>query len=253
MVNLREKDALNTSSSKLLISLAAMAICSATINVSTLIGVVRRKKSKLFRSILVMAVVDFIFCSIFIFHMISKVVCETTESKCNRITAFCLAWIQFINAELLFPLMSWNNLFLESYITVQRFLCVCTISNSYLIRIKNASVWKVALLCLLLTSIIHLHRFSSRSIRFNVNRSNSTHFLISDFVRFKNAYGQTKLSVGIMTFFVTVQMLIMFVVLLIINIVTIFKLKTYLKRRSNEYSKSIKDSNSQKKSILFVF
>lgn len=235
---MKEIDALNTSSSKLLISLVATSIFFTLVNIHTLIGLVRRKKSKLFRYLLVMAVVDLISCCVFSLQMIVKVLCETPGSCAIR-TVFILASIKYTNAEFLLPSFSWINVLVESYITIQRLFSVCTISHSSLLRIKNAPVWKASLVCCITSLSIHLHRYSTRSTQLKASNINNTTTSpgISDFIRVKNAYGQKNVSSIIMTVVVALQLLIMIIVLFFINIVIIIKLKSYMKRRYIEYSK----------------
>lgn len=236
MTGSKETDALNTSSNRLLVCLMATAISMTLVNVSTLYGLIKRKKSKLFRYLLVMAVVDLMSCLVFVLQTILKINCDATD-QCEKIHALSLVWIKAVNTELLLPSFSWNNVLVESYITVQRFLCVCSISNNALIRLKNASVWKVALLCGVLAFTIHLHRFSSRSVYLKTSRMNSTSYAASDFVRINNVYGQTSLFVVITSFFMGFKAFLMVVVLFFINIVTIFKLRIYLQRNKKGKSK----------------
>lgn len=232
--SLKEADAVNTSSSRLLIGLMFLATCSTIINISTLFGLIRHKRSTLFRYLLVMAVIDFVMCLFFAFNTSIKVVCETPTLPCYKFKATLIAWIRPMNAELILPTLTWSNIFIESYITVQRFLCICSISNNTLIRLKNASVWKVAVCCGLLAFSMHLHRFSSSTMTLNTQNANSSHLLASDFIRIKNSHGKTKLATFIMILVVIIKMLTMIIVLLVINIATIFKLKSYLKRNQVE-------------------
>lgn len=229
-------DAKSPSSSRLLNVLVTIAIFSTLINISTLSGLIRRKKSKLFRYLLIMAVVDLISCTVFSIQLVLNVICERPD-LCDKNKALSLAWTKSITTELLLPSFSWINVLVESYITLQRFLSISSVTNTILVRIKNASVWKASLICCIISLSIHVHRFSTRTMSLKPRNMNKTRLWSSDFIRTDNAYGQTKLSTIIMTSILALQVLTISIVLFAINIITIFKLKSYLKRRNLDYSR----------------
>ncbi len=201
-----------------------LALIASLVNIKVLAAI--KSSVSIYKLLVVMAFVDFLYTvTLFGFRM--------TELACNKNPAVDCPNIQYLFfagyilvSDYLTSCLAFFNILLEIFITLQRLFMI----SNKLPHMKNSSKMKIVSLVICVISFsIYIPVLFMKRVELKPNQNED--LKVREYQLVKTEFGQSKAATVIMNCQILTRIFLLLVVLLVLNTVTVFKFRRFLKRR----------------------